>query len=739
MFLLFGSVFSSEDNREVVAHCLSLGAIDYWIKPLRSNEIRNLWTRVWWSRGGAERAAKIEDGLEDSGFLGASSSDRSDDVATDLITNSAVEGLKSAPDEVDLHPKIRRSKRIRKEKRWSMSSSAEHDDSYIDSKIIKSSEAKNGCTIINDSSSAALREGDTKKHHHHHYHHHYYHHHRSANKEAADIASGTPVDKKRIKYGLRSHGASNNNDCSTSLEPGIRDNPLIGKIDKANGKEMPQYKNEKSGVEALSKKSEAMACIPSRKSARPGGAKEMQEVAEALTSLARGKDRRQNSESDLGVSRSDKKNPSSIPSAGLQSRSVPDSTETHLRGSFDSQHEMQETIGNVPMQDSKNGKNFVRNHLMQTYSMPQGPSNIMQPPGIAKSSIMQMFQAPLHVNYFNAPGLPFLHHMPYGWGTFTDMSGNDKFGKKAEAMSASRENQACNEEKDAMHASNHDSNEKNKNPNNSANGSMSPDMPDAYQTLMNQYQQFQQFQRYQQTANVQNVAAMMNMMTSGVPPPPGPWGSMPYRSPSPSWVFDHQPQIATATGATSHLPRISNSLASVGPSVLSSMASEDREILRQQAVQKYRQKRKARDSGVSATNKIRYKSRKILADARPRVRGQFVKSIKSGDTEATSKVKPAEESVNIIETHGALESFIPQRVESQLDHVMRQETHASIEEPAEKRKSEELDMNVVISMDDRNRSREGIPSEHLKSVSNKFESMKTGRSDSGSNSPVGEM
>ena len=33
--------------------CLQLGAADYMIKPLRHNELRNLWARVyWWRRVG---------------------------------------------------------------------------------------------------------------------------------------------------------------------------------------------------------------------------------------------------------------------------------------------------------------------------------------------------------------------------------------------------------------------------------------------------------------------------------------------------------------------------------------------------------------------------------------------------------------------------------------------------------------------------------------------------------------
>ena len=41
---------STYDSRDVVLKCLSLGASDYWLKPLRANEVRNLWTRVWWRK-----------------------------------------------------------------------------------------------------------------------------------------------------------------------------------------------------------------------------------------------------------------------------------------------------------------------------------------------------------------------------------------------------------------------------------------------------------------------------------------------------------------------------------------------------------------------------------------------------------------------------------------------------------------------------------------------------------------
>lgn len=55
---LHAAVVSSYDNPDVVLKCLSLGASDYWIKPLRANEIRNLWTRVWWRKASAAREVR---------------------------------------------------------------------------------------------------------------------------------------------------------------------------------------------------------------------------------------------------------------------------------------------------------------------------------------------------------------------------------------------------------------------------------------------------------------------------------------------------------------------------------------------------------------------------------------------------------------------------------------------------------------------------------------------------------
>jgi len=38
---------STQDDRENVATSLHMGAADYLVKPLRTNELHNLWTHVW--------------------------------------------------------------------------------------------------------------------------------------------------------------------------------------------------------------------------------------------------------------------------------------------------------------------------------------------------------------------------------------------------------------------------------------------------------------------------------------------------------------------------------------------------------------------------------------------------------------------------------------------------------------------------------------------------------------------
>jgi hypothetical protein len=47
------AVVSNLDSRDVVLKCLSSGAADYWVRPLRTNEVEMLWTRVWRPQVGA--------------------------------------------------------------------------------------------------------------------------------------------------------------------------------------------------------------------------------------------------------------------------------------------------------------------------------------------------------------------------------------------------------------------------------------------------------------------------------------------------------------------------------------------------------------------------------------------------------------------------------------------------------------------------------------------------------------
>jgi pseudo-response regulator 7 len=38
---------SSNDSMGMVFKCLSKGAVDFLVKPLRKNELKNLWQHVW--------------------------------------------------------------------------------------------------------------------------------------------------------------------------------------------------------------------------------------------------------------------------------------------------------------------------------------------------------------------------------------------------------------------------------------------------------------------------------------------------------------------------------------------------------------------------------------------------------------------------------------------------------------------------------------------------------------------
>ncbi|KAE8674719.1 hypothetical protein F3Y22_tig00111721pilonHSYRG00196 [Hibiscus syriacus] len=40
-------MISAQDEVSIVVKCLRLGAADYLVKPLRTNELLNLWTHMW--------------------------------------------------------------------------------------------------------------------------------------------------------------------------------------------------------------------------------------------------------------------------------------------------------------------------------------------------------------------------------------------------------------------------------------------------------------------------------------------------------------------------------------------------------------------------------------------------------------------------------------------------------------------------------------------------------------------
>jgi pseudo-response regulator 5 len=41
------TVMSSQDSIGTVLKCMQKGAVDFLVKPVRKNELRNLWQHVW--------------------------------------------------------------------------------------------------------------------------------------------------------------------------------------------------------------------------------------------------------------------------------------------------------------------------------------------------------------------------------------------------------------------------------------------------------------------------------------------------------------------------------------------------------------------------------------------------------------------------------------------------------------------------------------------------------------------
>lgn len=119
----------------------------------------------------------------------------------------------------------------------------------------------------------------------------------------------------------------------------------------------------------------------------------------------------------------------------------------------------------------------------------------------------------------------------------------------------------------------------------------------------------------------------------------------------PSMNMKQYPQGYNGWGQGSGIPPVleKSKTSSIGTqSNFASTVSRD-ELARLQAVKRFREKRNKRT--LAASTKIRYKSRKILADARPRVRGQFVQ-VKKDDAAVSSATNKndASEQVAIIPT-----------------------------------------------------------------------------------------
>lgn len=46
-YWVFCAVMSSNDSMGIVFKCLSKGAVDFLVKPIRKNELKHLWQHVW--------------------------------------------------------------------------------------------------------------------------------------------------------------------------------------------------------------------------------------------------------------------------------------------------------------------------------------------------------------------------------------------------------------------------------------------------------------------------------------------------------------------------------------------------------------------------------------------------------------------------------------------------------------------------------------------------------------------
>ncbi|KAL6980428.1 hypothetical protein U1Q18_022068 [Sarracenia purpurea var. burkii] len=86
-------MMSSDDSMGIVFKCFSKGAVDFLVKPIRKNELKNLWQHVWRkchssSGSGSESGVRIQQSMKSKSIEGSDnnmgSNDEDDDASTGL-------------------------------------------------------------------------------------------------------------------------------------------------------------------------------------------------------------------------------------------------------------------------------------------------------------------------------------------------------------------------------------------------------------------------------------------------------------------------------------------------------------------------------------------------------------------------------------------------------------------------------------------------------------------------------
>ncbi|KAL6534224.1 receiver domain [Orobanche hederae] len=85
-------MMSSHDSMGLVFKCLSKGAVDFLVKPIRKNELKNLWQHVW-RRCHSSSGSASESGTHTQKSVKSKGSNKSDNRASDDRENDASNGL----------------------------------------------------------------------------------------------------------------------------------------------------------------------------------------------------------------------------------------------------------------------------------------------------------------------------------------------------------------------------------------------------------------------------------------------------------------------------------------------------------------------------------------------------------------------------------------------------------------------------------------------------------------------